>query len=95
MKERKKTKRKVALVSSHSDNERDNGPLILASNEGSAVSELYERDRERNGIEYRINVLTEIDDSFESDYDKGTYKCGPKLILCDYCKNEHLLPAYE
>ena len=41
------TKRKVNLTSSHSDNERDDGPLILASNEGSAVSELYDKDRER------------------------------------------------
>ena len=46
---KRKTKRKVNLVSSHSDNERDDGPIILASNEGSAVSELYERERERNG----------------------------------------------
>ena len=44
---RKTTKRKVNLVSSHSDNERDDGPLILPSNEGSAVSELYDRDRDR------------------------------------------------
>ena len=26
---------------------------------------------------------------------KSTYECGPKLILCDYCKKEYLLPAYE
>ena len=43
----RKTKRKVNLTSSHSDNERDDGPLILPSNEGSAVSELYDKDRER------------------------------------------------
>ena len=47
MTDKRKTKRKVNLTSSHSDNERDDGPLILASNEGSAVSELYEKDRER------------------------------------------------
>ena len=41
MTERKKTKRKVDLISSHSDNERDNGPLCAASTEGSPVSELY------------------------------------------------------
>lgn len=43
---KRKTRRKVALVSSHSDNEQD-GPLILPSIEGSAVSELYDKDRER------------------------------------------------
>ncbi len=46
----KPTKRKVNLTSSHSDNERDEGPLATCSNEGSAVSELYDKDRERNGI---------------------------------------------
>ena len=45
-------------------------------------------------FEYRIDVLTEIDDSFESDYDKSTYEYGPRLILCDYCAKEYLLPAY-
>jgi len=45
--ERKKTKRKVDLVSSHSDNERDNNnrPLAAYSLEGSAVSDLYKNDR--------------------------------------------------
>jgi len=42
---KRKTKRKVDLVSSHSDNERDNGPLAACSTEGSAVSELYNNDR--------------------------------------------------
>jgi hypothetical protein len=42
--ERRKTKRKVDLVSSHSDNERDNGPLAAYSTEGSAVSDLYKLD---------------------------------------------------
>ena len=46
-KKERQTKRKVNLTSSHSDNERDDGPLILASNEGSAVSELYDKDREK------------------------------------------------
>ena len=49
-KQRRQTKRKVNLTSSHSDNERDEGPLGAHSLEGSAVSELYERERERNGI---------------------------------------------
>lgn len=42
---KKKTKRKVDLVSSHSDNERDNGPLAAYSTEGSAVSKPYRNDR--------------------------------------------------
>ena len=46
-------------------------------------------------FQYRIEVLTAIDDSFESDYDKSTYHCGPKLILCDYCAKEYLLSAYK
>ena len=41
MTERRRTKRKVNLISSQSDNERDNGPLAAYSLEGSAVSELY------------------------------------------------------
>jgi hypothetical protein len=43
--ERRKTKRKVDLVSSHSDNEHQNGPLAAYSTEGSAVSELYDNNR--------------------------------------------------
>lgn len=50
--ERKKTKRKVDLVSSHSDNERDNGPLAAYSMEGSAVSELYNNDRIPSFLRY-------------------------------------------
>jgi predicted aldo/keto reductase-like oxidoreductase len=46
-------------------------------------------------LQAHMNIINEIDDSFESDYDKSTYECGPKLILCDYCKKEYLLPAYE
>jgi hypothetical protein len=46
-KKERKTKRKVDLVSSHSDNERDNGPLAAYTLEGSAVSELYKNDRDR------------------------------------------------
>ena len=42
--ERRKTKRKVDLVSSHSDNERDDGPLAAYTLEGSAVSDLYKND---------------------------------------------------
>ena len=41
---KRKTKRKVDLVSSHSDNEHDDGPLAAYTLEGSAVSELYNND---------------------------------------------------
>jgi hypothetical protein len=67
---------------------------------------LYERDTLNKGtslitnflfIVYRTNrmKMDEIDDSFESDYDKSTYEQGPKLLLCDYCQQEHLLPSYK
>lgn len=39
-------------------------------------------------------ILDEIDNSFESDLDKSTYLHGPKLILCDYCQKEYLVPSY-
>jgi hypothetical protein len=42
---KRKTKRKVDLVSSHSDNERDDGPIAAYTLEGSAVSDLYQNDR--------------------------------------------------
>ena len=38
------TKRKINLVSSHSDNERDEGPLAAHSLEESAVSDIYRND---------------------------------------------------
>ena len=44
MPERKKTKRKVDLTSSHSDRDSEDGPLAACSTEGSAVSELYNLD---------------------------------------------------
>lgn len=47
-----KTKRKVNLVSSHSDNERENGPLAAHSIEGSAISELYNNDRIPSFLRY-------------------------------------------
>jgi hypothetical protein len=46
-------------------------------------------------LETRMKIIDEIDDSFESEHDKSTYECGPKLILCDYCKKEYLLPSYS
>ncbi len=54
-KERIKTKRKVNLVSSHSDNENEDGPLAAVSTEGSAVSDLYKDDNNRlpSGLRYK------------------------------------------
>jgi hypothetical protein len=43
-KERIKTKRKVDLVSSHSERDSENGPLAAHSLEGSAISDLYKND---------------------------------------------------
>ena len=51
--ERRKTKRKVDLVSSHSDYEHENGPLAAYSTEGSAVSELYKNDRIPPELRYK------------------------------------------
>jgi hypothetical protein len=44
MTERKKTKRKVDLTSSHSERDSEDGPLAAYTLEGSAVSELYKND---------------------------------------------------
>ena len=41
-------------------------------------------------IEILIDKLDEIDDSFESEYDKHE----PRLMLCDYCKKEYLIPSF-
>ena len=40
-----------------------------------------------------MKIIDEIDDSFESEYDKSTYEQGHKLLLCDYCQKEYLLPS--
>jgi hypothetical protein len=40
------------LVGSHSDHDRDNGPLAAYSTEGSAVSELYNNDRIPSALRY-------------------------------------------
>jgi hypothetical protein len=50
--ERKKTKRKVDLVSSHSDRDSEDGPLAAYSLEGSAVSELYKNDGIPSALRY-------------------------------------------
>lgn len=52
MNERKKTKRKVQLTSSHSERDSEDGPLAAYSLEGSAVSELYKNDRIPSALRY-------------------------------------------
>ncbi len=52
-------------------------------------------DNHNLNLEARMNIIDEIDNSFESDYDRSTYEYGPKLLLCDYCKKEYLLPSYK
>ena len=46
--------------------------------------------KEADNIQYRINVLDEIDDSFESEYDKHE----PRLLLCSSCSREFMIPTY-
>ena len=49
-----------------------------------------ELPKEADNIQYRINVLDEIDDSYESEYDKHE----PRLLLCSSCKKEYMIPSY-
>jgi hypothetical protein len=51
-KKERKTKRKVDLVSSHSDRDSEDGPLAAYSLEGSAVSELYKNDSIPSALRY-------------------------------------------
>jgi hypothetical protein len=44
------TKRNVDLVSSHSDNEDEEGPFLLCSEEPTAVSDLYHNTERRLGV---------------------------------------------
>jgi hypothetical protein len=45
-------------------------------------------------IESQIDMLQELDDSYESECDKTTYYDGPKLLLCGYCTKEYRIPSY-
>ena len=52
------TKRNVDLVSSHSDNEDDEGPYLLCDEEDpSPVSELYRNTEKRLGVRPDENVI--------------------------------------
>ena len=46
--------------------------------------------KEADNIQHRINVLDEIDNSYESEYDKQE----PRLLLCSFCKREYNIPSY-
>jgi hypothetical protein len=52
-------------------------------------------DNDDHNVETRMRIIEEIDASFESESDKSTYEQGPKLLLCNYCKKEYLLPSYK
>jgi hypothetical protein len=41
-------------------------------------------------LEYRINVVDEINDSYESEHDK----VEPRLLLCLTCSKGHMIPSY-
>lgn len=42
----------------------------------------------------RMQILDDLDDSYESELDRSTYEQGLKLILCDYCCKEYLIPSW-
>lgn len=44
----------------------------------------------QDNIESQIDMLDEIDNSYLDEDDKHE----PRLLLCDYCKKEYLIPAY-
>lgn len=41
-------------------------------------------------FESKIDIINEIDNSFESDYDKQE----PKLLLCLFCQEEFNIPSW-
>ncbi len=43
-----------------------------------------------DNIEIEIDMLDEIDNSYESEYDKHE----PRLLLCDSCNKEFQIPGY-
>jgi len=43
-----------------------------------------------DNLEYRMDILAEINNSFESVHDKGE----PKLLLCKRCSKEYMVPSY-
>ena len=49
-----------------------------------------ELPKEADDIQCRINVLEEINDSYESEYDRQE----PRLLLCPYCTKEYNIPSW-
>jgi hypothetical protein len=47
-----------------------------------------------DNFEARMQILEDIDNSFGSELDRSTYESGPKLILCNYCQKEYLIPSW-
>lgn len=43
-----------------------------------------------DNLEAQIDLLQEIDDSYESEYDKHE----PRLLLCNYCQKEYSIPSW-
>ena len=70
-------------------NDKDKKLLVYRCDLCSDILELSD------SFEVNMKIIDEIDASFESEYDKSTYEQIPKLLLCDYCKKEYFLPAYE
>ncbi len=67
---------------------RDKDTRILVSHCDLCNDQLQ---KEADNIQYRINVLDEIDESFESEYDKHE----PRLLLCASCSKEYNIPSYS
>jgi hypothetical protein len=47
-----------------------------------------------DNFEAQMQMLDDIDNSFESELDRSTYESGPKLTLCNYCQKEYLIPSW-
>jgi hypothetical protein len=43
-----------------------------------------------DNLEYRMDVITEINNSFESEHDKTE----PRLMLCKRCSEEFMVPSF-
>ena len=50
----------------------------------------YDIKNAPDNLEYQMKMLDDLDDSFESEYDKHE----PRLLLCDYCTKEYQIPGY-
>ena len=46
--------------------------------------------KKADNIQYLLNVLDEIDNSYESEYDKHE----PRLLLYSFCKKEYNISSY-